>query len=54
MTNLTQEKRDELIDRLVHLSVRLGQIFDGPAREDLKAELRQLARLLWLDGSPEP
>jgi hypothetical protein len=54
MNDLTQEKRDELLGRLTVISTRLGQIPDGPARDELKAEVRQLTRLLWLDGKPEP
>jgi len=54
MTELSQEKRDELIKQLSAVSTRLGQILDGPARSDLKAEVRRLTRLLWLDGKPEP
>ena len=54
MSDLTQEKRDELIQRLSLISGRLLPVSDGPARDELKAELRQLAKLLWLDGKPEP
>lgn len=54
MSELTQEKRDELIKQIGLISTRLYGTPEGPARDDLKAELRQLARLLWLDGKPAP
>ena len=53
MSDLTQEKRNELIKRLSVVLIRLGQSPDGPPRDDLKAELRELVRLLWMDGKPE-
>jgi hypothetical protein len=53
MSELTQEKRDGLIERLGPISTRLGDVPDGPLRDELKAELGQLARLLWLDGKPD-
>jgi hypothetical protein len=54
MSELTQEKRDGLIEQAAVVSTLLARTPDGPARDDLKAELRRLARLLWLDGKPEP
>ena len=54
MSELTQEKRDGLIEQLALASARLVGIPDGPAQDDLQAELRRLARLLWLDGKPDP
>jgi hypothetical protein len=53
MTELTQEKRDGMIERLGLISTRISRTPDGPARDELKAELGQLARLLWLDGKPD-
>ena len=53
MSELTQDKRDGLIEQLAFISTRLAEVPDGPARDDLKAELQSLVRLLWLDGKPD-
>ena len=50
MSELIQEKRDGRIKQLGLISTRLAGTADGPDRDDLKAELRKVARLLWLDG----
>ena len=51
---LTAEDRNGLIKQLNRVAVNLNEAVDGPARGELKAELRRLVRLLWLDGEPEP
>jgi hypothetical protein len=43
------EHREILIEQVSRILDRLMATPEGPAREDLEAELRQLARLLWLD-----
>ena len=53
MSDLTEENRDELIQRLSLTSGRLVQVPDGAARDELQAEVRQLAKLLWRDEKPE-
>jgi hypothetical protein len=53
MSELSQEKRDELIERLARASTELRQLPDGQERVNLKARLRFLARLIWLDGKSE-
>jgi hypothetical protein len=54
MSELTPEKRDKLIEQLGLISTRIAQALDGPARDDLRAELRQLAwpGFLRSNGSP--
>jgi hypothetical protein len=53
MSELTPEKRDELIDQLGLISTRLTGTPEGPEREALKAEQCQVVRLLWLDRQGE-
>ena len=53
MDELTADERDELIRQLGPISTRLNEPPNGPARDELKAELSRLIRLLWLDGKPE-
>jgi hypothetical protein len=51
---LTAGERDRLIMQLNQAAICLNETTDEPARGKLKAELRRLVRLLWLDGEPEP
>jgi hypothetical protein len=54
VSDLTNEERKGLIEQLCLISTRLTESQEGPARDDVKEELRQVVRLLWLDGKPEP
>jgi hypothetical protein len=47
-------ERDWLIMQLNQVSSTLNETPDGPAHDELKADLKRLVRLLWLDGEPEP
>jgi len=54
MAELTDAKRDGLIDRVGLVSTRLTNTVAGPGRDSTKRELKRLIRLLWLDGQRDP
>lgn len=51
-SELSQEERDELIERIVRASAELRELPDNQERVNWKAKLRYAARQLWLDGKP--